>query len=119
MFKLTFIFLIPILISGCAIYHRDPSTGAEHIWGFGHLATKVMHPVDGKQTVITRATLAGIGINFADSIFGISAGWDCRERIIVYDENTSIAIARPPSNDFFHFRIGSYPPDLRTDNNKP
>lgn len=100
-------------ISGCAIYYRDSVSGAEHIWGIGHLATKITSPEDGKQAVVTRATLTGIAIGMDDGVFGVSAGLDRRERIIVYDDNTSIAITRHPSNDFFLFKIGSNPPGFK------
>lgn len=101
-------------VTGCAIYYRDSVSGAEHIWGIGHLATKITSPEDGKQTVVTRATLTGVAVGVDDGALGFSAGWDRRERIIVYDENTSVAITRHPSNDFFLFKIGSNPPGFKS-----
>lgn len=106
MIRVGLVILIYLVTSGCAIYYRDASSGAEHIWGFGHLATRVTHPEYGKQAIITKAELAGIAFS-VDNGFSISAGWDCRERITVYDENTSIAIGRNPRNDFLLFEIGS------------
>jgi hypothetical protein len=105
-------------VAGCAIYYRDADSGAEHIWGFGHLAMKATPPLDGKQALIRRATLAGVALGIEDGSFGMSVGWDQRERIIVYDENTALTIQRPPSNDFFYFKIGSYPFELDTTNDK-
>lgn len=110
---LTLITLFSIHVSGCAIYYRDSASGAEHIWGIGHLATKITPPADGKQTVITRATLMGIAVGMDNGDLGFSAGWDHRERLIIYDENTSVAITRHPSNDFFLFKIGSNPPGFK------
>jgi hypothetical protein len=107
--KFTLILGFPILMSGCAVYYHDAKTGAEHIWGIGHLVTKVTPPADGKQAVIRRATLTGLALGLDDDAFGFSAGWDRRERITVYDDNTSLAIQRPPSNDFFLFKIGTFP----------
>lgn len=95
------------MISSCVIYHRDPESGAEHIWGVGHLATKVISSKDGKQAVVSRATLTGVAVGIDDGSISLSAGWDRRERITVYDENTSIVIRRPAGDDFFLFRIGS------------
>lgn len=97
-------------ISGCAIYYRDAETGAEHIWGIGHLATKVSAPEGGKQAVIRKATLAGVAVGMEEGAVGMSAGWDQRERITIYDENTSIAIQRPEDDNFFSFEFGAQPP---------
>lgn len=100
-----------LAFTGCAIYHRDPDSGAEHIWGFGHLAMKVTPPLEGKQSIVRRATLTGIAISTGQDSFGISIGYDRKEHILIYDENTAISIQRPPSNDFFYFKIGIAPPE--------
>jgi len=99
--KFTLLLGFPISMSGCAIYYHDAKTGAEHIWGFGHLVTKVTPPADGKQAVIRRATLTGLALGVEDDSFGFSAGWDRRERITVYDGNTFLAIQRPPATTSF------------------
>jgi len=121
-FRLTLRIIIFVIVGfqliGCAVYYRDRESGADHIWGFGHLAMKATPPLDGKQALIRRATLTGIALGIDDGSFGMSVGWDQRERIIVYDENTALTIQRPPSNDFFYFKIGSYPFELDTTNDK-
>ncbi len=99
-------------LAGCAIYYRDPNSGAEHVWGFGHLAVKVTPPFEGKQAIIHRATLTGVAIGTEQGSLGISVGYDRKERITIYDESTAIAIQRPPGNDFFYFRIGTLPPGI-------
>ncbi len=108
------IFLVIVLLSlyltGCAIYYRDLDSGAEHIWGFGHLAMKVTPPLEGKRAIIRRATLTGVAVGTGQGSFGISVGYDRNESILVYDENTAISIQRPPNNDFFYFKIGTAPP---------
>lgn len=109
MTKFTWILILPILLSGCAIYYHDTNTGAEHIWGFGHLATKVTPPSDGKQAIIRQSTLTGLAVGIEDEAFGFSVGYDRRERITVYDANSTLAIQRPTSNNFILFKIGSYP----------
>ena len=101
--------MLILSVSSCGIYYRDQETGAEHIWGIGHLATKVTAPEDGKQAVIRKATLVGIGLGVEDGAIGTSVGWDQRERIAIYDENTDIAIQRPEDDNFFLFKFGSQP----------
>ena len=104
--------LIGFLLSSCAVYYRDRDSGAEHIWGFGHLSMKVVPPNEGKQALIQRTTLTGLAVGLDNGSFGLSVGWDQREHILIYDANTAISIQRPPSNDSFYFKIGTYPPDV-------
>lgn len=110
--KISAFVIIGFLLPGCAVYYRDRDSGAEHIWGFGHLSMKVVRPAEEKQALIQRTTLTGIAIGLDNGSFGLSAGWDQREHILIYDANTVISIQRPPTNDFFYFKIGTYPPDL-------
>ena len=110
--KISAFVIIGFLLSSCAVYYRDRDSGAEHIWGFGHLSMKVVPPTEGKQAIIQRTTLTGIAVGLDNGSFGLSVGWDQREHILIYDENTAITIQRPPTNDFFYFKIGTYPPDL-------
>ena len=119
LFKIALLGTLTVAMQSCAIYYRDADSGAEHIWGFGHLAMKATPPLDGKQTVVRRATLAGVALGIDDGSLGVSVGWDQRERIDVFDESTAVTIERPPSNDFFYFKIGTYPIDLANpENNK-
>jgi len=107
--KCVFLIMLFLSLSSCGIYYRDEETGAEHIWGIGHLATKVSAPEDGKQAVIRKATLAGISFGVEEGAIGTSVGWDQRERIAIYDENTAISILRPKEDNFFLFKFGTQP----------
>ena len=104
--------IIGLMLSGCAVYYRDRDTGAEHIWGFGHLAVKTIPPTDGKQALVQQMTLTGIAVGMDNGSFGMSAGYDRREHILISDKNTAITIKHHPSNDYFHFQIGTYPSAL-------
>ena len=106
--------LVGLLLSGCAVYYLDRDTGTEHIWGFGHLAVKTVPPHEGKQALVQRMTLAGIAVGMDNGSVGVSAGYDRREHILIFDENAAITIERHPSNDFFNFKIGTYPSGLET-----
>jgi len=118
LFRLTaniiFLVLATSLISGCAVYYRDRESGAEHIFGFGHLSMKVIPPVEEKQALIQRTTLTGVAIGMDNGSLGMSVGFDQREHILIYDENVALTIKRPPSNDFFYFKIGTYPIELES-----
>jgi len=118
-FRLMLWIIIMVMVgcfgSGCAVYYRDRESGTEHIWGFGHLAMKVTPPLEGKKALIQKMTLTGVAVGIDNGSMGVSVGYDDREHILIYDENTTITIQRPPSNDFFYFKIGTYPPDLESD----
>lgn len=90
-----------LLNSGCAVYYHDQETGADHIWGIGHLATKVAEPEDHKQAVIRQVTLTGFSLGLEEGALGLSLGWDQRQRVSIFDENSSIAIRRPKDGNFF------------------
>ena len=112
-FRLTLRIIIFVIVgfqlAGCAVYYRDRESGAEHIWGFGHLATKVTPLLEGKKALIQRMTLTGAAVGIDNGSLGLSVGYDQREHILIY-ENTAISIQRPPSDDYLFFKIGTYPP---------
>ena len=110
--KTTAFTVVSLILGGCAIYYRDRETGAEHIWGVGHLSMKVTAPYEEKQALIQRSTLAGIAAGMDNGSLGVSVGYDRREHILIYDQDTAITIQRPPSNDFFYFKIGSLPIEI-------
>lgn len=108
--KIIYLLIIFVFsLSGCAIYYRDAKTGAEHIWGIGHIATKISAPEDGKQAVISKATLTGVNFGIEENKIGLSVGFDRRERIVIYDENAAISIIRPKNDNSFLFKFGSLP----------
>ena len=111
-FKIILFITISLVLPGCAVYYRDRVSGIEHIWGFGHLSMKVTASAEEKQALIQRTTLIGVSTGMDNGSLGMSAGYDRREHIIIYDDNTVITIQRPPSNDFFYFKIGSLPVEL-------
>ena len=75
---------------------------------------KVIPPVEEKQALIQRTTLTGVAIGMDNGSLGMSVGFDQREHILIYDENVALTIKRPPSNDFFYFKIGTYPIELES-----
>ncbi len=108
-FKIFVITAISLTLSSCAVYYHDRVSGVEHIFGFGHLSMKVTPPKEEKQAIIQRATMTGVAVGMDNGSLGMSVGYDQREHILIYDENVAITIKRPPSNDFFQFKIGTYP----------
>lgn len=107
--KIIIITVSGLLLPGCAVYYHDRAAGIDHIFGFGHLSMKVTPPEEEKQAIVRRATTTGFAVGMDNGSLGMSVGYDQREHILIYDENVAITIERPPSNDFFQFRIGTYP----------
>ena len=68
--------IIALLLSSCAVYYFDRDSGAEHIWGVGHLSMKAAPPAEEKQALIKRTTLTGIAIGLDNGSFGLSVGWN-------------------------------------------
>lgn len=108
-YKVIFSFLFQLPIHGCAIYYYDASTGAEHIWGVGHLATKITPPADGKQAILRQATLTGFSVGIEEDSFAVSLGRESRERMTIYNADTLLSIENPNDHDIFLYRIGSFP----------
>ena len=52
--KVPLLLLSCVLHAGCAVYFHDVETGADHVWGFGHLAMKVAPESEGKQAVMKK-----------------------------------------------------------------
>ena len=111
--KLVLLATVFLLSSGCAVYYHDKETGADHVWGFGHLATKIDTSKNGKQAVIRKTTLMGMALGYTDDSVGISLGWDQRERFTVLSEDASVFLERPQNDDFFQFKFGTQPFDGR------
>jgi hypothetical protein len=112
-FTIKFIFYSFLLLThGCAIYYHDSQTGADHIWGFGHLAMKAVPDSMDKQVYITQKTLAGVALGFDDLSPNFSLGWNRSERIYILDKNTSLAIQRPSNHDYFQFKFAAFPNEL-------
>ena len=119
MFKLIIKFLclsIILTLSGCAIHYHSAETGADHIWGFGHLAMKTVPDSVDKQILITQKTLTGIALGFDGVSPSFSIGWNQNERITILDKNTSLAIQRPSNDDYFQFQFAAFPEQFKNNN---
>lgn len=95
-------------LTGCAVHYSDSKTGAEHIWGFGHLAVKATVPDDGKKAIVRSVTLFGAALGFRDGSPLLSIGWEELQRVEVMDGNTAVLI-EGPRNDFLELKFGGAP----------
>jgi hypothetical protein len=91
---------------GCAIHYSDSKTGAEHVWGFGHLAIKATDANAHKIAVVRVVTLFGVGLGLRDSSPFLIIGWERLQTVEVVDENTDFLLQRPDS-DLLKLRINS------------
>ncbi|MFI5399050.1 MAG: hypothetical protein ACHQ9S_26260 [Candidatus Binatia bacterium] len=108
-----FLFLPALVVCvplvGCAIQYTDSKTGADHIWGFGHLAMKATVPNEGKKAVVRGVTLCGVALGLRDGHAFFEIGWEEQQRVEVVDENTQVRL-EAPSSDLLNIRVGSRPP---------
>lgn len=99
-----------IPISGCAIHYFDKHTGAEHIWGIGHMSLKASVPNEGLKAIVRETTLSGISIGVADPGEHLTIGWENRQSVEIIDEDTAIRLEWP-HGDLLNLRFGSEWPD--------
>ena len=111
------VFLIVVLMlcgwatAGCAIHYFDPTTGTEHLWGFGHMKMKVAAPNEGLQALVRETQTLGLAVGSLEAQSYLSLGIQRKRRLEVIDENTAIRFEWPNS-DFFSVRVGSEFPTI-------
>ena len=81
--------------SGCAIAHRNATTGATELWGFGHLTMGATVPKGGRKGIVQGVTMCGVAVGLSDSSGFVSVGWDGQQVIEIVDENTVVYIEQP------------------------
>lgn len=99
-----------LLLNGCALHYYDKRTGAEHVWGIGHVRMKAAPVAENIDSVVTGTSVAGVSLGAGREDYYFSAGWDYRRRIVV-GNNAALALDWPNA-DFFNVRVGADPPFL-------
>ena len=80
------VFLIVVLmlcgraIAGCAIHYFDPTTGTEHLWGFGHMRMKVGAPNEGLQALVRETQTIGLAVGSLEAQSYLSLGIQRKRR---------------------------------------
>jgi len=101
--------LMAVALAGCSLRYYDAGTGTDHVWGFGHIKTRVTVPEEGRLAVASGRSLYGIAIGTDEEGGYFSLGWDSRERVIILDENTKVRLEFPAAG-IFDVRVGAKPP---------
>lgn len=106
--QLTNVFLVisVLFASGCAIHYYDPETGAEHIWGFGHLVMKASAPKEGHRAIVRGTDTIGFSAGNLGGQGYLTLGWQNQRMITIVSESTAISLEWPDS-DFLRVRVGS------------
>lgn len=94
------------LLTGCAIHYFDPKTGAEHIWGVGHMVMKASAANEGHRALVRGTEVIGFTVGMVGRQSYVTAGWERRQQIDVVDDSTAIRFEWPNSS-FFKVRVGS------------
>ena len=98
--------ILILVLQGCAVHYYDPKTGAEHIWGIGHIAMKASLPQEGHQAVVRRTDVLGVAVGLGEEGTYLAFGWDGLQRVNILDPNTAIEL-RWPNTNFLNMRVGS------------
>ncbi len=112
--SITYPLLVHLLFigSGCAVHYFDAKSGAEHIWGIGHMVMKPGAPHEGLRAIGRRTDTVGISGGKLQEGLHFELGWGSRQRIEIVDENTQLCLAWP-RGAFYNARVGSTsPPEL-------
>ena len=112
--KVHTVLLILLLLQGCTVYYYDPKTGAEHVWGIGHMAMKATVPQDGHRAVVRRTDVFGIATGVGDEGGYLALGWDGVQRVNILDTNTAVNL-QWSNCDFLSLRVGSPAPTTAPD----
>jgi len=97
---------LAVFVSGCAIHYYDQETGAEHIWGVGHMVMRASAPEEGHQAIVRGTDVAGLTVGKSDAGGYLVVGWEKRQRIEIIDPNTAVRLEWP-KGDLFNVRVGS------------
>jgi hypothetical protein len=103
------VFISLITFQGCAVHYYDQETGAEHVWGVGHMTMKANVPQGGQYAVVKGTDLLGLSVGKFDEGAYLSVGWDSRRRVEILDENTAIELMSP-NGDLLNLRVSATRP---------
>jgi hypothetical protein len=106
LFNLLGLVTVLIVFSGCAVHYYDEETGAEHVFGFGHLVMKVSVPEGSHQAIVTGTDIVGLGLGKNKEGGYLTLGWDKRRWIEIIDGNTTVDFIWPDGN-FLNTRVGT------------
>lgn len=94
------------LLQACALHYFDPKTGAEHVFGFGHLVMKATVNEDCTEAVLLGRDLLGISAGRDEEGVQLALGWSRSRRVRVLDED-GLLLVEWPNADLVNARIGT------------
>ncbi len=83
------ILFICFLLQGCSIHYRNPDTGVEHLWGFGHIKTRNI-PDDYTYAIATERSSFGLNLGLGQDCYSIGLGYQRDTRVHIPDPNKPI-----------------------------
>lgn len=94
------------MLFGCAVHSYDKKTGAEHVWGFGHIAMRAVDVNEGLQGVVRKTDFVGLAFSSCPEESFLSVGYSKQQRLHIIDEDARIRLEWPTA-DMLNIRIGS------------
>lgn len=104
--RLPLLTIVVFVLTGCAIHYYDSKTGAEHIWGVGHIVMKAPPQLEGHRALIRGTEVIGFAVGNVGGQGYLTVGWEKRQRLDIVGENTSIRLEWP-TGDLLNVRVGS------------
>lgn len=98
-------------VTGCAVHYYDAATGAEHIWGIGHMVMRAPVPAEGHRALVRGTSVLGLAVGKLGGEHYLTLGWERRHRLEMFDESTAIGLAWP-GGSFLNVRVGSHLPSF-------
>lgn len=98
--------LFTLACAGCGLHYFDPSTGTEHVWGFGHVKMRLAPSEEGLQAIARGTDVLGFSLGHADQQVYLTLGWHRVQRLDVVQESTAVRLEWPDA-DFVNVRVGS------------
>lgn len=88
-----------LLSTGCAFHYHDARSGSDHVWGFGHLQTRVNAGSNGVMTIVSGVRSLGLGVSSAPEQTALTAGWSVRHRIAI-PQDSAVSLTWSKANPF-------------------
>jgi len=114
MYFLNFVFLLfmaSIYISGCAINYYDADTGAQHLFGIGHMVMKIEQGESRPVAVFSGLSTIGVAAGSTVDGYSFNGGWAYHQSIHVLRHDASFNMLWPNA-DWLNIKVGSWPDQL-------
>ena len=98
--------LLVIGNTGCGIHYYDAKAGRDHLFGLGQLSMSENELANDQMSVASRSRIAGLKFDLGRKGFGVTLGYDVRQRIEIAPAG-GIVVRKPGPAWPFSIPLGS------------